>query len=65
LNAETNTANPRRLVLALVDALGNVSEAMTRAQFYEFKRRFHTQGVQGLKGLANHPTITPPVKEAV
>jgi transposase InsO family protein len=55
--------------LELAQALGNVSEAcrrrgISRSQFYEYKRRFQTHGLQGLKDLPpvhhSHPQTTPP-----
>jgi transposase InsO family protein len=69
MNAETKIAKQRLSVLELAEVLGNVSEAcrrrgMTRTQFYEFKRRFQTQGMEGLKDLPpipkSHPMTTPP-----
>lgn len=59
-------------VLELAQALGNVSEAckrrgVSRTQFYEWKRRFQTHGIEGLKDLPpihkTHPFTTP--KEVV
>lgn len=43
-------------VLQLAEALGNVSEAwrrrgMDRTRFYEYKRRFQTHGLEGLRDL--------------
>ena len=58
-------------MLELAEALGNVSEAcrrrgISRTQFYEYKRRFQTHGMEGLKDLPpvhkSHPMATP--KEA-
>ncbi|MBL8437678.1 MAG: IS481 family transposase [Zoogloeaceae bacterium] len=69
MNAEAKVAKQRLSVLELAEVLGNVSEAcrrrgMTRTQFYEFKRRFQTQGLEGLKDLPpipkSHPMATPP-----
>jgi len=66
-------ARHRLSVLELAEALGNVSEAcrrrgMTRTQFYEYKRRFQTHGLEGLKDLPpihkTHPQTTPPEVEA-
>jgi len=41
---------------------------MTRTQFYEYKRRFQTHGLEGLKDLPpihkTHPQTTPPEVEA-
>jgi transposase InsO family protein len=62
-------ARQRMSVLDLAEKLGNVSEAcrrrgMTRTQFYEYKRRFQTHGLEGLKDLPpihySHPFTTPP-----
>lgn len=52
MNAEAKVAKQRMSVLELAEVLGNVSEAcrhrgMTRTQFYEYKRRFQTRGVEG------------------
>lgn len=67
--AEDKLAYQRLSILQLAEALGNVSEAcrqrgMTRTQFYEFKKRFQEQGVEGLKDLPpihkSHPFTTPP-----
>src|SRR5262249_35683520 len=61
-------ARHRLSVLQLAEALNNVSAAcrqrgMTRTQFYESKRRFELQGVEGLKDLPpvhkSHPQTTP------
>jgi transposase InsO family protein len=55
-------------VLELAEALGNASEAcrrrgISRTQFYEYKRRFQTHGIEGLKDLPpvhkSHPMTTP------
>jgi hypothetical protein len=62
-------AHKRLLVLQLAEALGNVSEAcrrgdMDRSSFYEYKRRFQTHGIEGLKDMPpihkTHPQTTPP-----
>jgi len=56
-------------VLELAEQLGNVREAcrqrgVSRTQFYEYKRRFQTHGLEGLKDLPpihkSHPQTTPP-----
>ncbi len=66
-------AAKRLSVLQLAEALGNVSEAcrrsgMDRDSFYEWKRRFQTHGIEGLKDLPpihhTHPQTTPPEVEA-
>jgi transposase InsO family protein len=68
MNAEEKIARQRLSVLQLAEALENVSAAcrqrgMTRTQFYEYKRRFELQGVEGLKDLPpihkTHPQTTP------
>jgi transposase InsO family protein len=65
-------ARKRLSVLDLAEALGNVSEAcrrsgMDRTSFYEWKRRFQTHGLEGLKDLPpvhhTHPQTTPPEVE--
>ena len=73
--AEVKLAYQRLSILELAEALGNVSEAcrqrgMTRTQFYEYKKRFQTHGLEGLKDLPpihkSHPQTTPPeVQEQV
>ncbi|GIV81334.1 MAG: IS481 family transposase [Anaerolineae bacterium] len=69
MTAEEKLARQRLSVLELAEALGNVSEAcrqrgMSRTQFYEYKRRFQTHGLEGLKDLPPipqaHPFTTPP-----
>ena len=56
-------------LLELAQGLGNVAEAcrqrgVSRTQFYEYKRRFQTHGMVGLKDLPpihqTHPQTTPP-----
>lgn len=67
--AEKKVARARLSVLELAEALGNVSEAcrrrgMDRTQFYEYKRRFQTHGIEGLRDLPpvhkSHPQTTSP-----
>jgi transposase InsO family protein len=62
-------AHKRLTVLQLAESLGNVSEAcrrggLDRTSFYEYKRRFQTHGIEGLKDLPpihkTHPQTTPP-----
>lgn len=69
MTAEEKLAHQRLSVLELAQALGNVSEAcrqrgMSRTQFYEYKRRFQTHGLEGLKDLPpipkDHPFTTSP-----
>jgi transposase len=68
VKAEEKLARGRMSVLELAEALGNVSEAcrrrgISRTQFYEYKRRFQTHGIKGLKDLPpvhkSHPMTTP------
>ena len=69
-SAALKLAKHRLSTLQLAEALGNVSEAcrrrgISRTQFYdEYKRRFQTHGLEGLKDLPpihkSHPQITPP-----
>ncbi len=68
-DAASKLAQQRLSVLELARELGNVAEAcrqrdMDRTSFYEWKRRFQTQGFEGLKDLPpihkNHPQTTPP-----
>ena len=69
MTADEKVARHRLSVLELAEALGNVAEAcrrrgMTRTRFYEYKRRFQTHGLAGLKDLPpvhqTHPRATPP-----
>jgi transposase InsO family protein len=62
-------AHRRLTVLELAERLGNVAEAcrrggIDRTSFYEWKRRFQLQGLDGLKDLPpiarSHPLTTPP-----
>ena len=68
MKPEEKLARGRLSVLELAEALGNVSEAcrrrgVSRTQFYEYKRRFQTHGIEGLKDLPpvhkSHPMTTP------
>ena len=67
--AEKKVVHHRLSALELAKALGNVSETcrrrgICRSQFYEYKRRFQTHGLEGLKDLPpihkTHPMTTPP-----
>jgi len=69
MNAEDKVALHKLSVLELAQSLGNVSQAcrqrgVSRTQFYEYKRRFQTHGLEGLKDLPPihkyHPMTTPP-----
>ena len=62
-------AHRRLTVLELAERLGNVAEAcrrggIDRTSFYDWKRRFQTHGLDGLKDLPpiakSHPMTTPP-----
>jgi len=73
MKAQDKLARQRLSVLELAEALGNVSEAcrqrgISRTQFYEYKRRFQTHGIKGLKDLPpihkSHPMTTPPETES-
>jgi transposase InsO family protein len=68
MTAEEKLAHQRLSVLQLAEMLGNVTEAcrqrdISRTQFYEYKRRFQTHGLEGLKDLPpihkTHPFTTP------
>ena len=69
----TKVARKRLSVLEMAEALGNVSEAcrrsgMDRTSFYEWRRRFQTHGLEGLKDLPpitkSQPNATTPETEA-
>jgi transposase-like protein len=68
-DANQKLAHRRLTVLELAERLGNVAEAcrrgcIDRTSFYEWKRRFQLEGLDGLKDLPpiakNHPMTTPP-----
>lgn len=69
MKAEKKIIKQKMSVLELGQALGNITEAcrrrgVSRTQFYEWKRRFQTHGLEGLKDLPpivkSHPLTTPP-----
>ena len=69
MTTEEKLAKQRLSVLQLAEAWNKVSEAcrqrgVSRTQFYEYKRRFQTHGMAGLKDLPpihhSHPWTTPP-----
>lgn len=69
MDAVTKVAKQRLSVLQLAEKLGNAAEAcrkrgMDRTSFYEWKRRFQTQGFEGLMDLPpihrSHPQTTAP-----
>lgn len=69
MKAEQKVVRQKMSVLELGQALGNITEAcrrrgVSRTQFYEWKRRFQTHGLEGLRDLPpipkNHPFATPP-----
>jgi DNA-directed RNA polymerase subunit H (RpoH/RPB5) len=66
---EKKIVRQRLSALQLAESLSNVTEAcrrreMSRTQFYEYKRRFQTHGLEGLKDLPpihkSHTQTTPP-----
>jgi hypothetical protein len=64
MEAEIRVAKQKLSVLELAVTLGNVSEAcrqqgVSKTQFYEYKRRFQTYGLEGLKDLAPIPKHFP------
>jgi len=68
-DAASKLAQQRLSVIELAKELGNVAEAcrqrgLDRTSFYEWKRRFQTQGFEGLKDLPpihkSHPQATSP-----
>ena len=68
-DANEKLAHRRLTVLELAERLGNVTEAcrrggIDRTSFYDWKRRFQTHGLDGLKDLPpiakSHPMTTPP-----
>lgn len=68
MKAAAKIAKQRLSVLDLAEQLGNISQAcrqrgMHRSSFYEYKRRFQTHGLEGLKDLPpipkSHPMTTP------
>jgi hypothetical protein len=69
MNAVDKVIFQRLNVLELAKVLDNVSEAchqrgVARTQFYEYKRRFQTHGLERLKDSSpihnSHPWTTPP-----
>lgn len=65
---ESKMVKRRLSTILLADALGSVTEAcrrcgISRTQFYEYKRRYQSSGVEGLKDLPpvhrSHPQTTP------
>jgi len=75
LTQEEKIVNYRLGVLQLAELLENVSKAcklmgMSRTQFYKYKYRFQTHGLEGLKNLPPihkyHPmTTTPKLKKKI
>ena len=68
MNAEIKVGCQWLSVLELAEKLGNVMEAcrrpgIARTQFYEYKKRFETFGLEGLVGLPpiarSHPETMP------
>lgn len=69
MNLEEKIERQRLSMLQLAETLGSVRDAcsqrqMTRTMFYEYKKRFQTHGLEGLKDLQpihkHHPFATPP-----
>jgi transposase-like protein len=67
--SENKLAHRRLQMLEFAETLGNISEAcrkmgISRSQFYEYKKRYQEQGLEGLKDLPpihkSHPQTTPP-----
>ena len=63
-DASVKVARKRLSVLEMAETLGNVSEAcrrggMDRTSFYEWKRRFQTHGLEGLKDMPPIPKSQP------
>jgi len=75
MEAKLKIARQRLSVLELAENLGSVTEAcrrrgMDRTSFYEWKRRFQTHGLEGLKDLPpihkSHPqAVKPEVQERI
>jgi hypothetical protein len=68
-DANEKLAHRRLTVLELAERLGNVAKAcrrggIDRTSFYDWKRRFQLEGLDGLKDLPpiakSHPMTTPP-----
>src|SRR4030042_6552805 len=64
MEAEMRVARQKLSVLELAISLGNVSEAcrqrgVSRTQFYQYKRRYQTHGLEGLKDLPPIPKSNP------
>lgn len=64
MEAELRVAHQKLSVLQLAESLHDVSEAcrqrgVLRTQFYEYKRRFQTHGIEGLKDLPPIPKSNP------
>jgi len=73
MDVSVKIAKQRLSVLELAERLGNITEAcrrrgMDRTSFYEWKRRFQTHGLEGLKDLPpihkSHPQAVKPEVEA-
>ena len=63
-DAAVKVARQRLSVLEMAETLGNISEAcrrggMDRTSFYEWKRRFQTHGLEGLKDMTPIPKSQP------
>lgn len=69
MRTEQKVVKQKTSALELAQALGDITEAcrrrgVSRTQFYEWKRRFQTHGIEGLRDLPpiakSHPFTTPP-----
>ncbi|MDX2139842.1 MAG: IS481 family transposase [Chloroflexota bacterium] len=69
MTSEGKLAQNRLKLLEFAQTLGNVAETcrkfgVSRSQFYEYKKRFETYGLEGLVDLPpihkSHPQTTPP-----
>jgi Homeodomain-like domain/Integrase core domain len=75
MNQVDNKVSRRLSVLELSQALGNISDScrqngISSSQFNEYKQRFQTAGLEGLKDLPSshrsHPRVTPiPIVNAI
>lgn len=68
LYTQKRSIKEKLIILELAQQLGNVSKAcrlcgMSRTQYYEYKRRYISLGIEGLKNLPpihkHHPQTTP------
>lgn len=62
MDAELRAAHQKMSFLQLVESFRNAIitcrlRGVSRTRFYEYKRRFQTHGIEGLKDLALHTQI--------